>query len=173
MIKSGGAFQQTIHTDTPWPSAVPKVVVYQNPPGGAPAVWHYKGLDPFGREYAAYSSGRSSQSSIIAASKVFDARGNVHGEVAPTYTDTPVYDWTIHRYDGLNRRIRTDHPDGTAVTLQYLLSAAGFETVKATDEIGRDAIVYKDAFNRIDADRTIPRQQWPGRRYARLHDHGL
>ncbi len=65
-------------------------------------------------------------------------------------TNTATYPWVGFLYDALDRETRQTNADGTQQNTLYLTSTAtgGFDAIQVTDEIGRKALVHRDAFGR-------------------------
>ncbi|MCA9614312.1 MAG: VCBS repeat-containing protein, partial [Myxococcales bacterium] len=77
----------------------------------------------------------------------FDALGRVRASSRP-YLDPDDARFEQYEYDLLNRMVRQEHPDGSAITVAY-----GADQVAVTDEEGRTKSVDLDAAGRLASER--------------------
>ncbi|MEM7669326.1 MAG: toxin TcdB middle/N-terminal domain-containing protein, partial [Pseudomonadota bacterium] len=76
----------------------------------------------------------------------YDERGNLSRQSAPRYPDGALY-WTTYTYDGLDRELIRTLPDASTIETSYL-KGDHFRAVHVVDEIGREATIHLDAFER-------------------------
>lgn len=122
-------------------------------PNGAGEIYSETQFDGFGRTYEERSGGAGGVNG--AGQRVhqgYDARGNVRVKSLP-FVSGDTQKWTQYRYDGLDRPIRVNHPDGKSVTTSYL-AGDKFNAVQTVDEGGHKQASHFDAFgNEIFRDR--------------------
>ncbi|MGV2974287.1 RHS repeat domain-containing protein [Roseibium alexandrii] len=122
-------------------------------PNGSGTIGEDEYFDGLGRTWQTIATGSPGTiDDDRSVTLVFDARGNVEQRSHPYYpAETPVF--TYFRFDGLNRQISQNNPDGTKVTTNYLAGDA-FTAVEAIDELGQKRISHFDAFgNEVFRDR--------------------
>ena len=135
-------------------------------PSGAGEIAGRKYFDGLGRVWEERASGPDAAGGgpgePIVVSRELDARGNLQRETLPRYGEAaPVHARTF-RYDGLDRIIRAENPDGTAKSFVHAIDtreATPADTtgdfsvpvlrVTATDEAGRATTTVSDAGGRV------------------------
>ncbi len=101
------------------------------------SIWTKEYFDGLGTNYRTESRGPRFDRFIV-DEKVYDARGNLARTTAPYYSgDEP--EWTLARFDALNRVKTMVHPDGHQYTKSYDLGS-----VTTVDELGHAVIEKKD-----------------------------
>ncbi len=146
--RPGGDFTNTSYLDIGDP--LNQRIREETPPAsGSTNRWKMTYLDGLGRKIREESVGATPTGPPIVKDTSFNERGKKSSESAPYYSGDTVHT-TQQKYDGVDRLVRTIHPDNATVNKVYGISTltGAFDVTTTTDELGRTTDLHMDAWTR-------------------------